>query len=171
MTKPAVRRSISDLQKESENLYRNAKALHPDVPASHLVPHMIEMAEPEFLAELDIALRSQHFLKIARASIANDRRKQSAPEQLLFPELKELAAELPQRIPIGGGEFVELLKLHYKNLKQYLKVLNERDRQRHEKRIAAVKKLMELWPPRSTKNRGMTLAQLDAQKAKRAGLI
>ncbi len=89
----------------------------------------------------------------------------------MFPEFKELTAELPQRIPIGGGEFVEILKVHYKNLKQYLKVLNERDRQRHEKRITAVKKLMDLWPPRSIKNRGMTLAELDAQKAKKAGLI
>ncbi len=49
MAKSVVQRSIRDLQKESENLYRNARVLHPDLPAQRLVPHMIELAESDFL--------------------------------------------------------------------------------------------------------------------------
>jgi hypothetical protein len=156
--------------KECEELVRNTMALFPNLPAANLVQEIVTLAEPDFLAELDQTLRSRYFIRTVKRLRERDRSDESAAAWL-FPEIREIAIKLPDLVPVGDGEKVERSKLHYEDLERYLKVLNQKDRERHQKRIAAVKALMELWPPRTKKLQGLTLAEIDANKARIAGLV
>jgi hypothetical protein len=145
-------------------------ALYPELPAESLVEKINELAEPEFLFSLDQVLRSQFLIRTVKNLRASDRRAQAA-QTWLFPEVQKIAAKLPPIIPIGKKKTVERAKASYEDLQNYLKVMNREDREKHKKRISAVKALMDLWPARTKKNQGTTLAQVDEAKARSAGLI
>lgn len=130
----------------------------PDLPAAHLVDQITEFAGEELVAALDLSLRNEYIIR--RAKLIRKRADESA-QLWLYPAIQQHAPKLPNPVPIGDGETVERAKLCYKDLKRYLKILNQRSRDLHEKRIAAVQALMELWPARTKDNRGITLAQVD----------
>lgn len=148
-------------------LARNAIALYADLPATHFPPLIAEMGEPELLAALDEILRTKHLIQLVRAL----RRAESREPETgwLFPEIQEHAAQLPKRVPLGNGRTIERRELCYEHLEIRLKLLNKRHRE--SKEVAALEALMKLWPPRTPKTQGRTLAEVDAMKARRAGLI
>ncbi len=99
------------------------------------------------------------------------RNRRAGPASKFISEIEDIALSLPKHVPVGNGKTVDRAEACYEDLKRYRKVLNQEFRERHKKRIAAVTALMELWPPRTKKLQGTTLAQVDAEKARRAGLI
>jgi hypothetical protein len=148
-------------------LARNAIALYPDVPATHFPSLIGELAEPELLAALDEILRAKYLIHLVRTLRRADTRE---PETgWLFPEIQEHAPNLPRRVALGKGKIIERAKLCYEHLEIRLKLLNKRHRQ--SKEVAALVALMDMWPPRTPKTQGLTLAELDTIKARRAGLI
>lgn len=155
---------------ECESVARDALALYPDMPALELAGRMAEFADPEFIAALDAQLRTRFWVRTILELRARERREKDA-QDWLFPAIQEITAKLPARIPVGNKKTVPRGQIVYENLEQYLKVLNRRDRERHKKRIAAVLALMKLWPARSKKTQGITLSEVDRNKALHAGLI
>ncbi len=155
---------------ECIELIRNVMILHPDLPAANLVEPFIALADAELLIALDEILRAAYVIQTVKKLRARDRRQEAA-DGWLFPEVRKLAASLPPAVPVGKDETVERAKVVYEDLENYLKVLNKKNRERHKKRIAAVKALMALWPRRTSKTRGTTLADVDELRARRAGLI
>ncbi len=176
MAKLGISHSNINLRKESLDLARNAMALHPKLPAAQLVGPIIEQAEPAFLDELDKALRSRHFIQAIKTVRSEDRREESV-QGWLFPEIRAHAAKLPEMVPTGADKKLPKDKLRFEDLKRYLRVLIKKDSERQRTRrasnpqIVAVKSLMKLWPPRSKKTQGITLAEVDTQIATRAGLV
>jgi hypothetical protein len=156
--------------KECEQLCRNAMDLNPGLPAANLVAEIIALAEPEYLSDLDQMLRARFFIRTVKALRARDHREEAA-QLWLYPEIQKQVMQLPEAVPIGRGKTVERAKVIYKDLTRYLKILNKEDRERHQKRIAAVKALMKLWPTRTKNTQGRTLQEVDVAKARSAGLI
>lgn len=149
------------------DLARNAIALYADLPATHFPPLVIELAEPELIAALDEILRTKYLIQLVRRLRRVDAKR---PEEgWLFPEIQEHAPNLPRLVALGKGKTVERAKLCYEHLEIRLKLLNKKHRE--SKEVAALVALMELWPPRTPKTQGLTLAEVDTMKARRAGLI
>ena len=148
-------RSLDEIQKTSEE---------------NLLPTILELAHEDFLAELDSILRVKHFLAAIGTVRASERRA-AAESAWLSPQIRELALQLPTRLKLAGDS-VRRAELRYKHLRRWVKVLNQADRDRHKNnlKILAARNLMKAWP-RSAKARRMTLAEVDAMKAQRAGLI
>lgn len=163
--------SIGDLERGSVDLISNARALHPDSPAANLLEPIYEMAEPEFLAELDRMLRAKYFLRLMLVDRIKAKREERA-SAWLTPEIREAALILPLRVPIGGDKEVPRSEMEYADTGRYLKYLDKeaRDDRRTDKRRLAVKALRKLWP-RAQRARRMKLSEVDIVKAKRAGLI
>ena len=148
-------------------LARNAIDLYPDIPSAHFPPLIVELAEPEIIAAYGEIVRNQRLIALVRSL---RRAENTAPAQeWLFPEIQEHAANLPGRVYLGKGQRVDRAKLCYEHLTIRLKLLNKRHRE--SKEVAAIMALMELWPPRTATTQGRTLAQVDAMKARAAGLV
>jgi hypothetical protein len=167
-----VRLSIGDIQRLSAEFVCNARILYPDLPAVNLVERIIDMAEPEFLAELDGMLRAQHFIRVARMLRSEERRQQSRGDWL-FPDIRENIEKLPRKVDVGGGKTKERADLIFEDLKRRLRVLSQKNRARlkDSAEVVAIQALMRIWPPRSRKTQGTTLGQVDVMKARKAGLI
>ena len=168
--------SVDDLKMISRDLVSNARALYPGVPVAHLIGEITSMAEPEFLSQLDAMLHAQHFTQTGRAMRAEEcaeERYRQLEADYLFPGIRENVARLPKRVDIGQGKKKDRAALSYEDLKRRLRVLDRRRRKRLETNAeaTAIKALMKLWPPRSKKAQGTTLAEVDAMKARQAGLI
>lgn len=165
--KTKLTRSLDDLQRESAILARNAIALHPELPAGNLLDVMLEIAEPDFLAELDAMLRGRHLVTAVRTERAKDRRQQQE-SAWLSPQIRSAAMALPVRVPIGDGKTIPRDKLEYAHLDLYLEVLANQDKARWEQdaKRAAVEQIRKLWPRAKKRPRLMTLAEVDAVKAK-----
>jgi hypothetical protein len=147
---------------EVDAIIRGVIDANSDLPAAHLVDQITDFCGEELTAALDLSLRNEYIIRRTKLL----RKRASESEQLwLYPAIQQHAPRLPDPVPIGDGETVERAKVCYKDLKRYLKILNQRSRDLHEKRIAAVQALMELWPARTKDNRGITLAQVDRQYA------
>ena len=148
-------------------LARNAVALYPDIPATHFPPLILELAEPELVAALDEMLRTKYLIQVVRKLRRAEPRE--PVEGWLFPEIEGHAANIPKRVQLGHGRTVERPKLCYKHLGIRLKLLNKRHRENKE--VTAIMALMDLWPPLTPKTQGLTLAEVDAMKARAAGLV
>ena len=168
---PQIQFSVGDLQRVSEELLENAGVLHPGAPISVLSERAIEMAEEDFLAALDQAPRIRHFKALHRIMRAQKRREELAAGWL-FPQIREAVIRLPQKVDIGGRGKGRA-DLVYEDLKRRLRLLTKksRDHFKDNAEVAAIKVLMELWPPRSRGRGGPTLSMLDTSKAREAGLI
>jgi hypothetical protein len=171
MEKVLTQRSIGDIARESEELVRNARALYPDLPGANLLEHIIALADPDFLAELHAVLRAKHFLGIDRADRAKNRREELEAEWLT-QEIRNAVLTLPLRVPVGDGKTVPRGELRFPDTGRYLKYLDKeaRDSKKKDARRSAVKAIRKGWP-RAQRARRMTIAEVDTQKAKRAGLI
>jgi len=148
-------------------LAHNAIALYPDIPATHFSPLIIELAEPELLAALDELLRVKYLVQIIRTLRRAESREPVA--SWLFPEIEAYAENIPKRVHLGNGRTIERPNLCYKHLGIRLKLLNKRHRENKE--VTAITALMELWPALTPKTQGLTLAEVDAMKARAAGLV
>jgi|SRR5271157_796742 len=147
-------------------LARNAIALYPDIPSTHFPPLIIELAEPETIAAYDDIVRNQRLIALVRSL---RRAENSEPAQeWLFPEIQEHAANLPKRFSIGP-KTVERSKACRKDLERRLKLLNKKHRDN--KQVVALTALIEMWPPLTPHTQGLTLAEVDAMKARAAGLV
>ena len=169
--KTSLSRAVGEVAEASADLAREVMVLYPELPAANLVEHIVDLAEPEFLAELDAMLRARHFLGVIRAERAKERREQREAEWL-FPELREAVCALPLGVPIGGGKVVARGDLRFPDTGRYLKLLDKRhrDRRAEDERRAAITLIRRLWP-RSKRARRMTLSEVDLVKARRAGLV
>jgi hypothetical protein len=167
----APKRSIADLQKDAREAVRNTLLLHPKLPAANLIEHVIEQAGNDLVADIDAALHTRYFLNLIRLERA-DNRQQAQATEWLFPEIREQALVLPANIPIGDGKKVARNDLHFSDTARYLKLLDQDDRDRKKKdpRRAAIKRIRRMWPRSKKARRDMTLAEVDALKAKRAGI-
>jgi hypothetical protein len=166
-----TQRSLGDLETASRELADNALVLHPELSTVNLLEHVIALAEPEFLADLDKVLRAKHFLRIIRLQRAQ-RRSEQCEAQWLFPEIRAAALLLPLRVPIGDGKSLPRGELRFSDTGRYLKVLDKRQRdlRRSDGKRAAIVLIRKLWP-RTQRAHRMTLAEVDVVRARRAGLI
>lgn len=163
--------SAADLEQRSRELLETARALEPDAPLRNLIGPAIDLAEPEFLSALDMSLRSQWLLRVGRAMRAEKRREADA-SGWLFPQCRDAVLKIPARVDLGTGKRKNRGELTFEDLKRRLRVIakKNRDRQKNNAEVAAIKSLMKLWPARSKKTQGTTLAEIDGIKAKRAGV-
>jgi|ERR1017187_2875224 hypothetical protein len=170
MKKSLTLLSVGDLKRGSEELVSNAAALHPDLPATALVPHIIELAEPDFLAELDQSLRAAHFLRLIRVRRVAELRERRQAEWL-FPEIQRAALTLPLRVPIGEGKTIPRNALHFADMTRYLKMLDKRDKAHHDSspQRDAIKVIRKLWPRSQRASKTITLGEVDVLRAKKAG--
>lgn len=164
-------RSLKALRQIAEEAIDRIQILEPNLGMTDLAARAIADTEADALDELSRALQSKYYQSLIRQRQRAEHSERHESE-FLFPEIRKQVEQLPTRIPVGDGLFVLYEELQYTDLSKYLKVLNAQDRDRHQsnKKIVAVKALMELWP-RSHRTRGITLPQVDALKAKKAGLI
>lgn len=164
--KKSLTLSIADLEKKSKELVSNARAIYPELPPANLLEHVIELADPDFLAELDGMLRSKHFLRIERAA-----RLQQLQEERrsawLSPEIRDAALVLPLRVPVGKGQTVSRDELSFPDTTRYLKILDKQDRESRDKNAkrAAIMAIRKLWPRSKRARRNMTLSAVDKLKA------
>lgn len=91
--------------------------------------------------------------------------------EYICPEIRSHAAKLPGHVPIGKGKTVKQSEACYENLADHLRNLNRENKRQHGWRTAHIRALMELWPPRTHHMQGLTLAEVDAMKARAAGLV
>jgi len=108
----------------------------------------------------------RYFTAVLRR-IRKEAKREKNTSGWLFGPIRELAADLPAKIPVGKGLTVDLDEAYYTDFKLYIIELNRKSEIRNRKRVAAAKKLMALWPARSRGRggAGLTLAQVDAKKA------
>jgi len=160
-----TQRSIDDLKRESEELVDSAKALYPDLPIANLIEKLVELADPEYLEQLDSALRAAHFRRIIRAR-AMAKLKSEREAAWLFPEIRQAVLVLPTNIPIAKDKTVPREKIHYSDTTRYLKILDREDKGklRHSPKRLAIMAIRKLWP-RNKRARRMTLGEVDALKA------
>jgi hypothetical protein len=147
-------------------LARNAIVLYPDIPSAHFPPLIVELAEPEIIAAYDELVRNQRLIALVR-SLRRAENTEPAQEWL-FPEIQEHAANLRKRFSIGS-KTVERSKACRKDLERRLKLLNKKHRGNTE--VIALTALIEMWPPLTPHTQGLTLAEVDAMKARAAGLV
>jgi hypothetical protein len=168
--------SAEDLRSISRDLVENARVLYPGVPTASLIPQIAEMAEPDFLAQLDAMLRVRHFIQTDKTMKRDEWAKERAREleaDWLFPAIRQNVANLPKRVDLGNGRKKQRGKLCYEDLKLRLRLLEQKSRKRLKQNTEAVaiRSLMKTWPPRSKKAQGITLGEIDVVKARGAGLI
>jgi beta-phosphoglucomutase-like phosphatase (HAD superfamily) len=132
---------------------------------------LLRTADGDLRTDLSRLLLIKDFIARIRRLRAQQKR-QERDSQLLFPELRGYVAQLPARLPIGDDVLVPSENACYADWQRYLKVLNAKDRDRHNnnKKIVAVKAIIKLWPE-SRKTRDTTLADVDELKARKAGII
>lgn len=160
--------SIDELNRESEELVLKAMLLHPDVPFANLAVLAMELADEEFLSDLDKHLRSAYFLRTARLIRARESQAKRESDWL-FPEIREAVLKLPARVPIGEGRAIPRGELRFADTTRYLTVLNKQHRQsrnKNAKRIA-IMAIRKLWPRSKRASRTLTLAEVDALRAKK----
>lgn len=154
-------RSVADLDRESKELVESALALHPDSPAANVLGTVADIADSDFLAELDASLRTKHFLTLIRAVRAREKREQRE-SMWLSPKIREAAIALPARVPLGGKKAVKREDLEFPHIGLAIKELNRRDLAQHKTnpKIAALEAIAKLWP-RAKRARKMRLLEVD----------
>jgi hypothetical protein len=98
-------------------------AMHQELPAANLLETVFNIADAEFLTELDEILRAKHFL--GRRLRAGEARRRTAGREWLSPEIRPAALTLSAKVPVGNGKAVRRENFEYPHIARYLKVLNQ----------------------------------------------
>lgn len=163
--KAQAQKTAIEIEKAVDAVVEDGLLLYPNLKFASLIELLVEQTEPALRSDHSRALLLLDYSWRARR-IQVARRKREAEKQITFafPALRDLVLQLPARLRDGS--------LHVTAYREELKTLNMqgRDRLKTNKRRATLQAVIDLFP-KSPKKRRISLAEVDAIKAKKAGFV
>ncbi len=155
-------KSLEDLDREAKELVSDALVLEPDSPAKNIAQRILDQCEPDFITALGRMLVARYLKRL----VGVERRKVAAAqpkEQPLFPEWNAL----PERLTLPGGVKVGLRQAHTTELRTYLGVLQDKQRDqlaqlRITREIEQMEALLDLMGKYAGRYHGITVAEVAA---------